>query len=144
MTNWCQARCTRPRSKTFNLGPWYSVVTNEHHTQRFFRSQRDALVRKITFPSSTVSSLVKWTELKIDRDWITALVLGRYLVVLICIMPRLKTIHSSPLSTECMRHWIGSAMFQIKACRLFGTKPLSKPMLGYWQLDPKKQTSVKF
>ena len=30
------------------------------------------------------------------------------------------------------------------AGRLFGAKPLSKPMLGYCQLDPLEQTSVKF
>ena len=30
------------------------------------------------------------------------------------------------------------------ACRLFGAKPLSQPMLGYYQLDPQQQTSVKF
>ena len=30
------------------------------------------------------------------------------------------------------------------ACHLFGAKPLSKPMLGYCQLDPLEQTSVKF
>ena len=30
------------------------------------------------------------------------------------------------------------------ACRLFGVKPLSKPMLGYCQLDRQEQTSVKF
>ena len=30
------------------------------------------------------------------------------------------------------------------ACRLFGTKPLSKPTLCYCQLEPKKHTSVKF
>ena len=28
------------------------------------------------------------------------------------------------------------ALVQIMACRLFGTKPLSKPILGYCQLDP--------
>ena len=30
--------------------------------------------------------------------------------------------------------WIGSALVQILACHLFGTKPLSKPMLGYCPL----------
>ena len=30
------------------------------------------------------------------------------------------------------------------ACRLFGAKPLSKPILGYCQLDHEEQTSVKF
>ena len=29
------------------------------------------------------------------------------------------------------------------ACRLLGAKPLSKPMLDYWQLDPLEQISVK-
>ena len=29
------------------------------------------------------------------------------------------------------------------ACRLFGAKPLSKPLLGYYQLDPKERTSLK-
>ena len=29
-----------------------------------------------------------------------------------------------------------SALVQIMACRLFGAKPLSKPKLGYYQLDP--------
>ena len=43
-----------------------------------------------------------------------------------------------------MRQQIGSALVQIMACRLFGAKPLSKPMLGYCQLDPREQTSVKF
>ena len=30
------------------------------------------------------------------------------------------------------------------ACRLVGTKPLSEPKPGYYQLDPEEQTSVKF
>ena len=33
-----------------------------------------------------------------------------------------------------------SALVQIMACRLFGTKPLSKRMLGYYQLDLQEQT----
>ena len=43
-----------------------------------------------------------------------------------------------------MHHWTGSELVQIMACRLFGAKPFSKPMLGYCQLDPYEQTSVKF
>ena len=39
-----------------------------------------------------------------------------------------------------MRTWIGSALLQIMACRLFGAKPLSEPMLDYHQLDPWEQT----
>ena len=46
-------------------------------------------------------------------------------------------------SAAYMHEWIGSAMVQTVACRLFGAKPLSKPMPGYCQLDPYKQTSVK-
>ena len=45
-------------------------------------------------------------------------------------------INSSPPSAAYMRQWIRSALVQIMACRLFGAKPLSKPMLEYYQLDP--------
>ena len=34
------------------------------------------------------------------------------------------TFNSSPHSAAYMRKWIGSALVQIKACRLFGAKPL--------------------
>ena len=34
-------------------------------------------------------------------------------------------------SAAYMRRWIGSALAQIIVCRVFGAKPLSKPMLGY-------------
>ena len=39
------------------------------------------------------------------------------------------------ISPAYLRQWIGSALVQIMTCRLFGAKPLSKPMLGYCQLD---------
>ena len=35
-------------------------------------------------------------------------------------------------------------LVQIMACRLFGTKPLSDPILPYCQLHPKEHISVKF
>ena len=58
----------------------------------------------------------------------------------------LENQHNNPSSQSAayMRQWIGSALIQIMACSLFGTKPLSKQVLGYCQLDPKEQTSVKF
>ena len=39
-------------------------------------------------------------------------------------------------SAAYMCQLIGLALVQIMACRLFGTKPLSEPMLDYGQLDP--------
>ena len=42
-------------------------------------------------------------------------------------------VFSSSPSAAYMRQLIGSALVQIMACCLFGTKPLSKPMLGYCQ-----------
>ena len=44
-------------------------------------------------------------------------------------------IDKSPPSAAYMRKSIGTALVQIVA-RLFGAKQLSKPMLGYFQLDP--------
>ena len=49
--------------------------------------------------------------------------------------PFLCKINSCSPSATYMPQWIRSAMVQIIACRLFGAKPLSKPMLGYCQLD---------
>ena len=43
-----------------------------------------------------------------------------------------------------MRHWIGSALVQIMACRLSGAKPLSEPMLTYCRLEPKEHISIEF
>ena len=66
--------------------------------------------------------------------------------VLKSILHRCKFIfHSSPPSTAYMRQWIGSVLVQM-AWRLFGAKPLqvSKFELGYCQLDPWDETSVKF
>ena len=53
------------------------------------------------------------------------------------------THHPAP-SAAYMRQWIGSVLFQIKACRLFRAKPLPEPMLFYCQLDTWEQISVKF
>ena len=38
----------------------------------------------------------------------------------------------SPPSATFMRHWIRSALVQVMACRLFGTKPLSKSIEPNW------------
>ena len=45
------------------------------------------------------------------------------------------TFNSSPPNAAYMWQIIWSALVQIMACCLFGTKLLSKPMLGYCQLD---------
>ena len=40
-------------------------------------------------------------------------------------------LNSSPPSAAYMRQWIGSALVEVMACRLFGAKPLPQPMLTY-------------
>ena len=45
-------------------------------------------------------------------------------------------VNSSPPSATYMHQWIESALVQRMPCRRFNAKPLSKPMLGYCQLDP--------
>ena len=42
-----------------------------------------------------------------------------------------------------MRHQIKLSLVQIMACRLFGAKPLSEPILNYHQLSPYKHNTVK-
>ena len=53
------------------------------------------------------------------------------------ILFRATYVDSSHASAAYMRQSTGSALLQIMACCLFGAKPLSKPMLGYCQLDHK-------
>ena len=51
-------------------------------------------------------------------------------------------VNSSPPGTAYICQWMGSALVQIMACRLFGAKPLSKPMLVgiiNWDLRNKVQ-----
>ena len=52
--------------------------------------------------------------------------------------------HSASMSDAYMHQWTRPSLIQIMACRLTGAKPLSKPTLGYYQLNPWEQTSVKF
>ena len=49
---------------------------------------------------------------------------------------KLPLLNSSPPSARYMCQWFRSALVQIIACRPFSTKPLSKPMMDYCQLDP--------
>ena len=50
--------------------------------------------------------------------------------------PRGQWVNSSFPSAAYMHQRIRSALVQIMACHLCGTKPLSKPILGNWSLDP--------
>ena len=43
--------------------------------------------------------------------------------------------------SEYMRQWTMPPLIQIIACRLFGAKPLSKPMLTNFQMDPNESSS---
>ena len=60
-------------------------------------------------------------------------------------MPPAFPINSSPPSDAYMRQWIGSALVQIMACCLFGTKLLFKPMQGSivnWNIRNKLQWNL--
>ena len=54
-----------------------------------------------------------------------------------------KMFYSSAPSATYMSQWIGSEPVQIMAYSPLGAKPLSQLVLGYGQMDPKEQTSVK-
>ena len=49
----------------------------------------------------------------------------RMLQLSICTFHLQGGVKSSPPSAAYMRQWIGSALIEIMACRLFGTKPLT-------------------
>ena len=54
-----------------------------------------------------------------------------YLIIITIILLIFLLSNSSPPSAAYMRQWTGPALVQIMACRLFGAKPLSEPMLEY-------------
>ena len=59
-------------------------------------------------------------------------------------MGGLVDINSLMPNDAYMRQYNIPTIVQIMACRLFGTKPLSEPMLPYCQLDPNEHILVKF
>ena len=56
----------------------------------------------------------------------------------------LSALNLSPPCAAYMRLWTESALFQIMACRMDSAKPLSEPILTYYQLDPEEHISIKF
>ena len=79
--------------------------------------------------------------------WITKIKAALCQVLMIWITahkPQWSLINSSPPSAAFMHQWSGLALVQVMACRLIGAKPLSEPMLTYYQWDPWEQASVKF
>ena len=55
----------------------------------------------------------------------------------------LRSDNSYLSSVACKSRWTDSAYIQVVACRLFGAKPLPKPMLTFFQLDLEEQTSER-
>ena len=58
--------------------------------------------------------------------------------------PSTSRVNSLKLGDTYMQPYMQPSLVQIMACCLFGTKPLSEPMLAFCELDPWEQTSVKF
>ena len=93
--------------------------------------------RSVLSPNPIGSALVQIMACRMNQWWPNALThicgtRGRRVKVnkaLDC--TALPGFNSSPPSATYMRQWIGSALVQIMACRLFGAKPLSKPILGF-------------
>ena len=52
-----------------------------------------------------------------------------------CVFYPLLSIISSPPSSTYMRQWTRSALVQVMACLLFGSKPLPGPKLAYCQFN---------
>ena len=63
---------------------------------------------------------------------------------MVAILSQPQCVNSPPPSAAYMRQWIGSALAQIMACRLFVAEPLSETMLTYCQLEHKEHISIKF
>ena len=102
----------------------YSIVYSMHRSKKHQSSASLAFVWGIhRWP---VNSPHKWpvTRKKFPFDEV---IMSTWLT------PHMPTPHPNP-SAACMRQWTESALVKVKACRLFGAKPLSEPMLPYCHL----------
>ena len=94
---------------------------------------------KFVLLHSSESNFVSAHELKICN-----MCLDITLLKLLLIFARSWWVNSLRLSYAYMRQDNITKLLQIMACRLVGAKPLSEPMLEYYQFEPWEQTSVKF
>ena len=132
------------------------IFSEQMHVNQLFPAQHTDIIRNMLQKSnkavlSNNRYTWAWWHLKSTKIWLfNSLFLQRtnnisnLHITVLCQGKILIKLNSSPPSAAYMRQWIGSALVQIMACRLFGAKPLSKPMLGYYQLDPWEQISMKF
>ena len=87
------------------------------------------------FPIYNISTLDQIMACGLPGDKPFAETMMVSLLMHICITQP-QIVNSPPPSAAFMCQWIRSALVKIMACRLFGAKPLSKPVLGYRQQDP--------
>ena len=72
-----------------------------------------------------------WCYIRNRNFFVIRTLLQDYYVLQGVIVELARNIYSTPSSAAYRRQWIGEALVQIMACRLFGAKPLSESILGY-------------
>ena len=134
----CHIRILEP--KTVFFSEWKTVITGRNSNiiiyKHYFEHRPNPSVPEIqTLPVSLkrVRSRFKWGRSRlneIDLVWNDAVCLvGRKINDYIhiynkCRWVNIFSINSSLPRATYMRQWTGSALVQVKACRLFGDKPL--------------------
>ena len=134
---------------TVEVWKWIRLNPTSHFIPHFTR-------RVIAYPCSGMlgSKLIhvserapgKWPQYNITKAQSLYIILG--IICFRCNQHRtnlqtLCNINSLRPSDAYMRLQNIPTLLQIMVCRLFGTKPLSEPMLPNCQLDPWEQISVK-
>ena len=84
--------------------------------------------------SKTIGSCLQYNTQYVQ--WMMYTIIAFSVVVLIHLAIAPVPIDSCPPSAAYAWEWIGSALVQIMACRLFDAKPSSIATLGYCQLAP--------
>ena len=67
---------------------------------------------------------------------------GTWYILFIYRVLYIKYLTHLPHSAAHMRQWTRTTLVQIMACRLFGAKPLSKPVIVNWTLENKLQWNL--
>ena len=92
---------------------------------------------KLQYKHTYVERILCWSSCKKELYITLTIKSGCQIISLLISCHRFNS--ASPSDAQ-KGQWIGSALVQIMACRLFGAKPLTKPMLCYLLSGPLRTT----
>ena len=143
---------TRQLAANNGVGPTLKWNSNEQNSNKAIANEYNFITSAIkcnsnkTFSFIVVVSMAAWSEFYflncfVQKIWkwnrqiyLKINITRQWIIWSLC--DTMCWLSSSPPNAAYMCQWIGTALIQIMAWHQFSAKTLSKPMLGYCQLEP--------